>query len=225
MILSDRTLRQMVRDGVIKLDPYDDALVQPASIDVRLGVTFADFVDPATSTAGLPRVIDPQEFDAGKSMTRIDAPNGFVLRPGGFVLGTTIERLTLPDNVVARVEGKSSLGRLGLLVHATAGFVDPGWADGKITLEFTNVAPLPILLYPGMKIAQLSFMQMDGLAERPYGHPGLGSKYQGQSDTTPSRYADNYQPVRESQPCPTCGATPWGRNPLCNTCAIPRKGY
>lgn len=207
MILSDRTLRQMIRDGVIKLDPYDDTLVQPASIDVRLGDSFHGFQVEGYRTC---TEIDPRCFDAQEAMRPFQVDSYFHLMPGGFVLGTTIERLTLPDNVVARVEGKSSLGRLGLLVHATAGFVDPGWTDGKITLEFTNVAPLPIRLYPGMKIAQLSFMQMDGPAERPYGHPELGSKYQGQSDTTPSRYAGNYLgwcPVHTGEyhdHCPQC---------------------
>ena len=128
-------------------------------------------------------------------MERVSVEEGkpFILHPGEFVLGTTLERLTLPDDIVARIEGKSSLGRLGLLIHATAGFVDPGWSNGQITLELSNVAPLPIRLWPGMKIAQLSFMRMDAPAERPYGHPELGSKYQGQKGPTPSRYWRNFE--------------------------------
>ena len=139
--------------------------------------------------------IDPWQVN-DQLMERVTVEEGqpFILHPGEFVLGTTLERLTLPDDIVARIEGKSSLGRLGLLIHATAGFVDPGWTNGQITLELSNVAPLPIRLWPSMKIAQFSFMQMDGPAERPYGHPALGSKSQGQSGPVASRYRDNTRP-------------------------------
>lgn len=186
MILSDGTIRRLLAEGRIVIEPLEESHIQPASVDVRLGDTFLAFRRHMTTD------IDPwQANDA--LMERVDVEEGrpFILHPGEFVLGTTLERLTLPDDVVARIEGKSSLGRLGLLIHATAGFVDPGWANGQITLELSNVAPLPIRLWPGMKIAQFSFMQMDAPAEVPYGHPSLGSKYQGQQGPVASRYKDN----------------------------------
>ena len=186
MILSDRTIRRLLAEGRIAIDPLEEKFIQPASVDVRLDDAFLVFRRHTSSD------IDP--WNVGENlMERITVPEGdpFILHPGEFVLGTTFERLTLPDDIVARIEGKSSLGRLGLLIHATAGFVDPGWSNGQITLELSNVAPLPIRLWPGMKIAQLSFMQMDQPAERPYGHPELGSKYQGQSGPVASRYREN----------------------------------
>lgn len=186
MILSDGTIRRLLAEGRIVIDPLEESFIQPASVDVRLDRTFLAFrrhttadIDPWRSTENL---MEPVVVPEGES---------FVLHPGEFVLGTTLERLTLPDDIVARIEGKSSLGRLGLLIHATAGFVDPGWTNGQITLELSNVAPLPIRLWPEMKIAQFSFMRMDAAAERPYGHPALGSKYQGQSGPVASRYRDN----------------------------------
>ena len=186
MILSDGTIRKLLAEGRIALDPLEEAHIQPASVDVRLGGTFLVFRRHMTSD------IDPwQVSDQLMEGVTVAPSQPFILHPGEFVLGTTLERLTLPEDVVARIEGKSSLGRLGLLIHATAGFVDPGWTNGQITLELSNVAPLPIRLWPGMKIAQLSFMQMDQPAERPYGHPALGSKYQGQSGPVASRYRDN----------------------------------
>jgi dCTP deaminase len=186
MILSDGTIRRLLAEGRIVIDPLEENHVQPASVDVRLDDSFLVFQRHTTTD------IDPWQTN-DTLMERVEVPEGqpFILHPGEFVLGTTLERLTLPDDVVARIEGKSSLGRLGLLIHATAGFVDPGWANGQITLELSNVAPLPIRLWPGMKIAQLSFMQMDAPAERPYGHPALGSKYQGQSGPVASRYREN----------------------------------
>lgn len=186
MILSDGTIRRMLREGKILLDPCDPTLIQPASVDVRLGSSFLAFRRHTASD------IDPWKVK-DDLMEPADVAEGqpFILHPGEFVLGTTLERLTLPHDIVARIEGKSSLGRLGLLIHATAGFVDPGWTNGQITLELSNVAPLPIRLWPGMKIAQLSFIQMDASAERPYGHPDLGSKYQGQSGPVASRYREN----------------------------------
>jgi len=186
MILSDGTIRKLLAEGRIIIDPLDDKFIQPASVDVRLDDAFLVFRRHTSSD------IDPWNV-GDQLMERVSVKEGdpFILHPGEFVLGTTLERLTLPDDIVARIEGKSSLGRLGLLIHATAGFVDPGWSNGQITLELSNVAPLPIRLWPGMKIAQLSFMQMDQPAERPYGHPELGSKYQGQSGPVASRYRDN----------------------------------
>lgn len=188
MILSDGTIRKCLAEGRIVIDPLDESFIQPASVDVRLDSVFLAFRRHTTSD------IDPWQTN-DRLMEKVSVSPGepFILHPGEFVLGTTLERLTLPDDIVARIEGKSSLGRLGLLIHATAGFVDPGWRNGQITLELSNVAPLPIRLWPGMKIAQFSFMQMDAPAERPYGHPDLGSKYQGQSGPVASRYRKNRQ--------------------------------
>ena len=182
MILCDRTIRTLVGSGEIVIDPFEDSYVQPASVDVRIDDTFLIFRRHACSE------IDPTNLpDDLMDRVRIGSGKAFVLHPGEFVLGTTLERLTLPHYIVARIEGKSSLGRLGLLIHATAGFVDPGWM-GQLTLELSNVSPIPILLWPGMKIGQLSFIKMDGLAEYPYGHPALGSRYQGQHGPTASRF-------------------------------------
>lgn len=191
MILSDGTIRKLLEQGRLRIEPMTPDQIQPASVDVRLGAEFlvftnhtAEAIDPFVPRADLMR----------KASVGDDRP--FILHPGEFVLGTTLERLTLPDDIVARMEGKSSLGRLGLLIHATAGFVDPGWRDGQITLELSNVATLPIKLHPRMKIGQLSFQMLDKPAERPYGHPGLKSKYQGQQGPVASRYEDNDRPVR-----------------------------
>jgi dCTP deaminase len=189
VILSDRTIRALLAEGRIVIDPLDEAHIQPASVDVRLGDTFLAFQRHITAE------IDPWTTHESLMETVVVAPGGsFILHPGEFVLGTTLERLTLPDDIVARIEGKSSLGRLGLLIHATAGFVDPGWTSGQITLELSNVAPLPIRLRPGMRIAQFSFIRMDAPAERPYGHPSLGSKYQGQTGPVASKYRENHGP-------------------------------
>ncbi|CAA9577241.1 MAG: Deoxycytidine triphosphate deaminase (dUMP-forming) [uncultured Thermomicrobiales bacterium] len=186
MILSDGTIRRLLADSRLVIDPLEDSQIQPASVDIRLGSTFLAFRRHTSEC------IDPREMnDALMEPMTVDNDRPFILHPGEFVLGTTLERLTLPNDIVARVEGKSSLGRLGLLIHATAGFVDAGWTNGQITLELSNVAPLPIKLWPGMKIGQLSFMQMDAPAERPYGHPALNSKYQGQSGPVASRYREN----------------------------------
>ena len=181
-VLSDGTIRRLVADGRIRVDPWDPAMVQPASVDLRLGRSFRVFHNfrvPAIDLADPPRnLTEHVELDDGES---------FVIHPGEFVLGRTDEWVELPDDVVARIEGKSSLGRLGLIVHATAGFVDPGW-KGTLTLEITNLTRVPIILWPGKPIAQLSFMTLDRPAERPYGHPDLGSHYHGQVDATESRY-------------------------------------
>ena len=180
MLLSDRDIKAEVDAGRIGLEPYAADMVQPSSIDVRLDRYFRVFenhryphIDPAADQSELTRAVEPQG----------DEP--FILHPGEFVLGSTLERVALPDDLVARLEGKSSLGRLGLLIHSTAGYVDPGW-DGYLTLELSNVANLPITLYPGMKIGQISFFRLTSPAETPYG--SAGNKYQGQRGPTPSRY-------------------------------------
>ena len=187
MVLSDRTIRQLVATGRIRIEPFEPADVQPSSVDLHLGSDFQVFrnsrypyIDPSTPQEGLTERVDAS----------VEEP--FVLHPGEFVLGTTVERITLPDDIVARLEGKSSLGRLGLLIHSTAGYVDPGWS-GRLTLELSNVANLPIVLTPGMKIGQISFAQMTTPVDRPYGSPELGSKYQGQNEATPSRAHLNHR--------------------------------
>jgi dCTP deaminase len=187
MILSDRSIREAVADDRIGIEPFEDALVQPSSVDVRLDRLFRVF---RNHTAG---VIDVKKDLTGLTEeVEIDGDGVFMLHPGEFVLGSTLERVRVPDDLVARIEGKSSLGRLGLLIHSTAGFIDAGF-DGHITLELANVASLPITLYPGMKIGQISFMQMTSPADRPYGKGASGSKYQGQRGPTPSRYFENFR--------------------------------
>ena len=186
MILSDRTLRQQIADGRIVIEPFDDHSVQPSSIDVRISNLFRVF---RNYTA---RVIDVKHDMTTLTEPIEIAPEGvFMLHPGEFVLGSTLERIGVPDDLVGRIEGKSSLGRLGLIIHSTAGFIDAGF-DGHITLELTNIATLPITLYPGMKIGQVSFMQMTTPADQPYGKGAAGSKYQGQRGPTPSRYWENF---------------------------------
>jgi dCTP deaminase len=187
VILSDRDLRKAIDNGDIVIDPFDDACIQPSSVDVRLDRLFRVF---RNHTAGIIDVkVDLTELT---ELIEIPADGVFMLHPGEFVLGSTEERVALPDDIVARIEGKSSLGRHGLLIHSTAGIEDPGW-DGHVTLELANVASLPITLYPGMKIGQLSFMRMTSPADRPYGKGALGSKYQGQRGPTPSRYYKNFE--------------------------------
>ncbi|MBS3956718.1 MAG: dCTP deaminase [Clostridiales bacterium] len=187
MVLSDRSIKEQLLAGRIRIEPFDPDDIQPSSVDLHLGPSFMVFrnsrypyIDPSREQAGLMESVSAS----------VEEP--FVLHPGEFVLGTTVERVVLPDDIVARLEGKSSLGRLGLLIHSTAGYVDPGW-DGRLTLELSNVSNLPIVLMPGMPIGQMSFMQMTTPVERPYGTLGLGSKYQGQSDTTPSRMYRNFE--------------------------------
>jgi len=185
VILADVTIRELVDSGALGIEPWDPSLVQPASVDVRLGSEFGvmrnnrlTHIDPFVQNDAL--------------MDEVTTPEGeeFVLHPGEFALGHTAEVFRLPDDVVGVVNGKSSLGRLGLLVHATAGYVDPAFC-GSIVLELSNVSTLPILLRPGMKIAQMVFQRMDRPAARPYGHPDLGSKYQNQRGAQASRYSDN----------------------------------
>jgi dCTP deaminase len=178
-VLSDGTIRRLVDEGRIVIDPWDPELVQPASVDLRLGSSFRVFHNHRTSA------IDLREPPT--NLTEEISAEMFVIHPGEFVLGVTEEYVELPDDIVARIEGKSSLGRLGLIVHATAGFVDPGF-KGTLTLEITNLTRVPIKLYPGLLIAQLSFMTLDAPAERPYGSAELGSHYQGQTAATESRY-------------------------------------
>jgi dCTP deaminase len=186
VLLSDRDIRAEIEGGRVLLDPWEPTMLQPSSIDVRLDKYFRLFdnhkypyIDPAEDQPDLTRLVEIAH----------DEP--LILHPGEFVLGSILETVTLPDDIAARVEGKSSLGRLGLLIHSTAGFIDPGW-DGHVTLELSNVANLPITIYFGMKIGQLSFVQLTEPAETPYGSGKLGSKYQGQQGPTPSRYWQNF---------------------------------
>lgn len=185
MILADATIRELVDSGALGIEPWDPSLVQPASVDVRLGREFRvmrnnrlTHIDPFVANDALMDEVTPPEGEE------------FVLHPGEFALGHTAEVFTFPDDVVGVVNGKSSLGRLGIQVHATAGFIDPGF-KGTVVLELSNVANLPILLRPGMKIAQMVFQRLDRAAERPYGHPDLGSKYQGQQGAVASKYDQN----------------------------------
>jgi len=181
VLLSDRDIRAQVESGRVVLDPWDPAMVQPSSVDVRLDRYFRLFdnhkyavIDPAADQSDLTRLVD------------VGPDQPFVLHPGEFVLGATHEVVTLPDDIAARLEGKSSLGRLGLLTHSTAGFIDPGFT-GHVTLELSNTATMPILLHPGMKIGQLCFFQLSSPAEAPYGSGAHGSRYQGQRGPTASR--------------------------------------
>jgi dCTP deaminase len=186
VVLSDGAIRRLVADGRIGIDPYDESLLQPSSLDVRVDRLFRVF-----RNSRYPYIDVKAEQDELTELVEVADDEAFILHPGEFVLGSTLERVSLPDDLVARLEGKSSLGRLGLLIHSTAGFIDPGW-DGHVTLELSNVANLPITIYAGMKIGQLSFVQLSEPAERPYGAGGLGSKYQGQRGPTPSRYWKNF---------------------------------
>jgi dCTP deaminase len=186
MVLSDRTIRRLVDEGKIGVEPFDPGLMQPSSLDVRVDRFFRVF-----RNSRYPYIDVKTEQEELTELVEVPLEEAFILHPGEFVLGSTLERITLPDDLVARLEGKSSLGRLGLLIHSTAGFIDPGW-DGHVTLELSNVANLPITIYPGMKIGQLSFVQLSEPAEHPYGSAGIGSKYQGQRGPTPSRYWQNF---------------------------------
>ncbi len=180
-MLSDTDIQTEIDFGGIAIDPFDEQLVQPASVDVRLDYVFRLFDNHHYS------VIDPEQHQ--EQLTRlVEVPVGerFTLHPGEFVLASTLERITLSDEVAARLEGKSSLGRLGLMTHSTAGFIDPGFS-GHVTLELSNVASLPITLRPGMRIGQLCFFALESPSARPYGSPGLGSRYQGQLGPTASR--------------------------------------
>ncbi|MDP2622821.1 MAG: dCTP deaminase [Actinomycetota bacterium] len=187
MILSDVSIKAAIELGRIEIDPFDPTMVQPSSVDVRVDRYFRvfenhryAFIDPK----------QPQPDLTTEVVTEMEVP--FVLHPGQFVLGSTLEVVRLGDDIVARLEGKSSLGRLGLLIHSTAGFVDPGF-EGHLTLELSNVANLPIAIYPAMKIGQLSFYDLSTPAENPYGSRRARSKYQGQRGPTPSRIHEDFE--------------------------------
>src|SRR5213593_4481677 len=182
MILSDRDIRAHIESARITIDPFDAACVQPSSVDLHVDSQFRVFAN-----SRYPFIDVRQEMPDLTELVEVKPDEPFILHPGEFVLGSTLERVALPDDLVARLEGKSSLGRLGLLIHSTAGFVDAGF-DGHLTLELSNVANLPIAIYPEMKIGQISFLQMTTAAENPYGTGEAGSKYQGQRGPTPSRY-------------------------------------
>jgi len=181
VILSDKSIREALAAKRIIIDPLDESCLQPSSIDVKVSNLFRVFRNHTAA------VIDVKK-DLADLTELVEVPQD----PGEFVLGSTLERVAIADDLVARVEGKSSLGRLGLLIHSTAGFIDAGF-DGHITLELSNVANLPITLYPNMKIGQVSFMTMTTPADNPYGRGARGSKYQGQRGPTPSRYFENFQ--------------------------------
>lgn len=186
MLLSDKDIRTEIDNGRVRIDPYDPAMVQPSSIDVRLDRYFRVFenhryphIDPAVEQPDLTRAIQPKGEEP------------FILHPGEFVLASTYEVISLPEDIASRLEGKSSLGRLGLLTHSTAGFIDPGFS-GHVTLELSNVATLPMKLWPGMKIGQLCMFRLSSPAEYPYGSARYGSRYQGQRGPTPSRSFLNF---------------------------------
>ena len=187
MILSDVTIRQEVAAGRIVIDPFDEACVQPSSVDLHVESQFRVFAN-----SRYPYIDVKLEMPDLTELVEVAEGEPFILHPGEFVLGSTLERVAIPDDMVARLEGKSSLGRLGLLIHSTAGYVDPGW-DGYLTLELSNVANLPITIYPGMKIGQISFFRLTTTAQAPYGSKGTRSKYQGQRGPTASRFFEEFR--------------------------------
>jgi len=186
MILSDVDIRKEIESGRIVIDPFDPAAIQPSSIDLHVDDRFRVFAN-----SRYPYIDVKKEMPGLTEVVEVADPDPFILHPGEFVLGSTLERVAIPDDMVARLEGKSSLGRLGLLIHSTAGYVDPGW-DGFLTLELSNVANLPITIYPGMKIGQISFFRLSTPAERPYGSTETRSKYQGQRGPTASRFFEEF---------------------------------
>jgi dCTP deaminase len=188
VILSDRSIREALGTGRIEIDPLDESCIQPSSVDLTIDRYFRVFRNHTTPIIDVKQNLE----DLTELVELADDEIPFMLHPGEFVLGSTAERVRLPTDLVGRLEGKSSLGRLGLLIHSTAGFIDAGW-DGHITLELSNIATLPITLYPGMKIGQISFLQMTTAADVPYGSAAVGSKYQGQRGPTPSRYWENFK--------------------------------
>jgi dCTP deaminase len=187
MVLSDKSIKEALAAGQIIIEPLGEACIQPSSVDLHIDRYFRVFRNHSHKVIDvkLPQEDLTEEIDVGP-----DDP--MILHPGEFMLGSTLERVAVPNHMVARLEGKSSLGRLGLVIHSTAGFIDAGW-DGHITLELANLANLPITLYPGMKIGQISFFEMTTAAEQPYGSAALGSKYRGQRGPTPSRYWENFK--------------------------------
>jgi len=192
MVLSDRTIREEINRGRIIVNPLGEGCIQPASVDVHLDRKLLVF-----RNSRRPYIDIHQDMSGLTDVEEIPGDQPFILHPGEFILGSTLEDIGLPDDIVARLEGKSSLGRLGLLIHSTAGFVDPGWR-GHLTLELSNVARLPITLYYGMKIGQVSFQRLTVPAEHLYGSPELGSKYQGQTEPTASRIHQDFR----SKPSP-----------------------
>ena len=189
-VLSDRDIRAALEAGQIRLDPYDPSDLQPSSVDLHLDRSFRVFRNNRYAFIDV-RAVQPDLTE----LLRIEDDEPFILHPGEFVLGQTVEWVELPVDLVARLEGKSSLGRLGLLIHSTAGYVDPGW-KGNLTLELSNVANLPIALYFGMRIGQISFLRLTSPVDRPYGSPELRSRYQGQSEPTASAFHRDYTPGR-----------------------------
>ena len=187
MVLSDRDIRAEIAAGRIVIDPYIPEAVQPSSVDLHLDRRFRVF-----RNSRYPYIDVRAEQPELTELVEIGGDEPFILHPGEFVLGSTFERVELPDDVVARLEGKSSLGRLGLLIHSTAGYVDPGW-EGNLTLELSNVANLPITLYDGMKIGQISFQRLSSPVEVGYGAASIGSKYRGQRDPTASLYHRDFE--------------------------------
>ncbi|HEX2194765.1 MAG TPA: dCTP deaminase [Candidatus Limnocylindria bacterium] len=190
MVLSDRDIRAEVEAGRIVIDPYLPDAVQPSSVDLHLDRRFRVFRNNRYPYIDV-RVEQPDLTE----LVEVDGDDPFILHPGEFVLGSTFERIALPNDVVARLEGRSSLGRLGLLIHSTAGYVDPGW-DGNLTLELSNVANLPITLYDGMKIGQISFQRLSSPVDVAYGDERIGSRYRGQRDPTASLYHRDFDRTR-----------------------------
>jgi dCTP deaminase len=186
MILSDVDIRKEIESGRIVIDPFDPDSIQPSSVDLHVDDRFRVFAN-----SRYPYIDVKKEMPGLTEVVEVADPDPFILHPGEFVLGSTLERVAIPNDMVARLEGKSSLGRLGLLIHSTAGYVDPGW-DGYLTLELSNVANLPITIYPGMKIGQISFFRLTTPAERPYGSTETRSKYQGQRGPTASRFFEEF---------------------------------
>jgi dCTP deaminase len=194
VLLSDKSIKEAVEAGRIVIDPWEEDMLQPASVDLRLGKKLRVF-----RSSRLPYIDVMQESPDLTEAAEMDEVNPFFLHPNEFALGMILERVALPRDIAARLDGKSSLGRLGLLVHSTAGWVDPGW-DGHLTLELSNVSGLPITLYYGMKVSQISFLQLTTPAQHPYGSRGLQSKYQHQAGPVPSQYYRNYEGRRRRRP-------------------------
>jgi dCTP deaminase len=195
-VLADRDIRAELEAGRVRIEPYDPVDLQPSSVDLHLDRSFRVFRNNRYAYID----VRQSQPDLTELLT-VAGDEPFILHPGEFVLGQTVEWVELPDDLVARLEGKSSLGRLGLLIHSTAGYVDPGW-KGNLTLELSNVANLPIALYQGMRIGQISFFRMSSPVERPYGSPGLRSKYQGQSQPTASAFHRDFGAARAGDPDP-----------------------
>ena len=199
MILSDRSIREEIELGRIEIDPWDERYLQPSSVDLHVDRTFRVFRNNR-----YPYIDVKRQQEELTELLEVEGDTPFILHPGEFVLGSTAERVRLPNDLVARLEGKSSLGRLGLLIHSTAGYVDPGW-DGYLTLELSNVANLPITIYPGMKIGQISFFRLTTEADVPYGSKRAGSKDQNQWGPTASRFFEEFAAPRRDESDPEPG--------------------